>query len=334
MAKAKKGFPAKAVFARLLAALVAAAACGAVWAGQHYGLFSQLVPDQPSIPEGFIDENSTHAFVEFIDVGEGDAALIGSEGHYMLIDTGSPDDTDKLIRTLMEEGVTALDYLVLSHPHSDHIGEAAEIISRFDIGCVISPEVPQSLLPDTVSYDKLMETADKLHTDLRTAKDERFALGDTCTFETFVPKDTYDDLNDYSVFLRFTHGDNTFLFTGDSEQPEEEELVSRVADLSADVLKAGHHGGRDSCSLALLSAVKPKYTVVSCGKDNDYGHPNRDTLRRIEQFSVEIFVTAEDGNIRFESDGCRIKATKGYKYHKEQDKEKKETDTQWNSMTQ
>ena len=311
MAKAKgeNSVRAKAVFARILAALIAAAAGGALWAGRHYGLFSELVPDQPSVPEGFIDENATHAFVEFIDVGQGDAALIGSEGHYMLIDTGSPDDTDKLIRTLMDEGVTGLDYLVLSHPHADHIGEAADIISRFDIGCVISPEVPAGLLPDTYSYDSFIETANSLGTDLRTAKDERFALGDTCTFETFVPKGTYDDLNDHSVFLRFTHGENTFLFTGDSEQPEEEEMVSRVADLSADVLKAGHHGGRDSCSLALLAAVRPGHIVISCGKNNDHGHPNRDTLRRIEQFTQDIRITANDGNIRFESDGCRMKIT-------------------------
>ena len=324
MADNGKAKNAKKVFAWVLTALIAAGVGIAIWTGQRYGLFSELMPDLPSVPDGFFDENSAQAFVEFIDVGEGDAALIGTDGHYMLIDTGPRDDSDLLINTLVREGVTRLDYLVLTHPHEDHIGEAAEIITQFTIGCVIAPEVPDELNPDTYAYGSFIEAVNGSQLSIHTAADEHFKLG-SCTFDTYVPQNAYDELNNYSVIVRFCHGDNTFLFTGDSEQPEEEELIGRGVDLSADVLKAGHHGGRDSCCAEFLAAVQPKYTVISCGAENDNGHPNRDTLRRIQRFSPKVLLTPESGNVRFESTGSKLKVTESKERKSKEDSSESDT---------
>lgn len=307
---ADKGKFSKAVFARVLAAVITLAAGGALWAGSRYGMFSRLMPDQPYVPDGFFDENATHAFVEFIDAGQGDSVLIGSDEHFMLIDTGLPDDTDKVIGQLVSAGVRTLDYLVITAPTDDRAGGAVEIVSRFGAGTVIVPKLPKALAPGGYYYSALTEYAGYGGTELRTAGDESFTLG-SCTFETITPKKEHENIGDHSVFVKLTHGENTFLFTGGSEQPEEEELVGSGAKLRADVLMAGAHGGRSSCCSSLLSAVMPKFTVVSCGKNEDHGAPNRDTLRRIRKFSPTVYITAEDGTVRFESDGCRFKISAG-----------------------
>ena len=296
----------KAIAARVLAAVVAAAAGGAVWAGFRYGLFAELLPDQPYVPDGFFDENATHIFVEYIDAGHGDAVLIGSDDHFMLIDTGAPDNSDKVICLLRSEGVMTLDYLIITSPSDDRAGEASDIVSQFDVGTVITPKIPSTLEPDSSCFAMLTETAGYRGVQLHTAGDESFSLGN-CTFETLTAKKEHDTPNAHSTFVKLKHGENTFLFTGASDHTEEEELVGNGADLRADVLMAGDHGGRDSCCSSLLSAVLPKYTVISCGKDNDRGCPNRDTLRRIRKFSPTVYITSEDGTVHFESDGCRFK---------------------------
>ena len=307
---AEKGKTAKKVLSRILAAIIAAAAVGALFAGYRYGLFAELIPGQPSVPDGFIDENATHAFVEFIDIGQGDAVLIGSEGHYMLIDTGPEDISDRVIKRLVKEEIAHLDVLLISSPAEDHIGAASDIIASADIGRIIIPRISSALTVENNSYGAFIEAATARGIDIDTAGNESFDLG-SCKVDTFIPEGEYDELNNYSVFVKLTHGENSFLFTGDGERPEEEEISRSSADLSADVLMAGDHGGRDSCTAELLSAVQPDYCVISCGKNNEYGYPNRDTLRRLGRFSKDIFITARDGSVRFDSDGCRFKVSAG-----------------------
>lgn len=243
--------------------------------------------------------------VEFIDVGQGDSTLVCSDGEYMLIDTGDRDSGNTVINYLKDSGVERLEYLILTHPHADHIGEAAEIAEEFEIGKVIAPNVPDDLVPTSAVYENLLDAMEEKDLKFRAARDESFELGE-CTAETFAPHGDYSNINNYSVLVKITHGENSFLITGDCEVQEEREFLERGCDLSADVLKAAHHGSDTSSSSEWLSAVMPQYTVISCGVDNKYGHPDDETYTRICKYSPKVYITAEDGTVVFESDGKGI----------------------------
>ncbi|MCR5122593.1 MAG: MBL fold metallo-hydrolase [Ruminococcus sp.] len=313
MSDSKKGRSAKSVFARVLVAVIIIAAGAAALAGHRYGFFDGLDPDESSVPKGFIDENATHAFVEFIDVGEGESVLIGSEGHFMLIDAGDKAAFVKVMKILETEGVKQLDYLLLSNPDAGHIGGAADILWRVKTNCLILPRISDTLTSDSSDFYSVTEAAGGMQVEVRTAGDSHFTLGG-CTFDTFVPHKAYEEVGDNSVYVRLCHGDNSFLFTGNSGRAEEEEFVGRGTKLSSNVLKASNHAGRDSCCSELLSSVMPEYTVISCAKNDSRGNPNRDTLRRIRKFSPNVLMTCDYGTIRFDSDGSRIKVSAGYEH--------------------
>lgn len=243
--------------------------------------------------------------VEFIDVGQGDSTLVCSDGEYMLIDTGDRDSGNMLINYLEDSGVGKISYLILTHPHADHIGEAAEIVEKFEIGTIIAPELPEDKIPTTAIYEDLLDAMEEKELSFHAAADEQFSLG-TCDVYTYAPQEDYSNLNNYSVIIKIVHGGNSFLVTGDCETTEESEFLSRGCDLSADVLKAGHHGSDTSNSSEWLQAVSPDYAVISCGLDNSYGHPDDDTLARIKKYASYVYITAEDGTVKFESDGSGL----------------------------
>lgn len=243
--------------------------------------------------------------VEFIDVGQGDSTLISSGGKHMLIDTGDRDSSDRVIKHLKELKIERLDYLVLSHPHADHIGEAGQIVEQFDIGDIIVPEVSQEVVPDTECYDELVEAADEKDEQFKNAPDKSFELGE-CTVRIYAPEKPEsgaDNPNNYSLIVRADHGENSFLFVGDCELEEESQMLARGIDLDTDVLKAGHHGSDTSSSKEWLEAVSPEYAVISCGAENRYGHPDAETVERLENCCEQIYITAESGSITFSSDG-------------------------------
>lgn len=251
--------------------------------------------------EKYVSDADT--WVEFIDVGQGDCALVYSEGHYMLIDTGDRDESNTVINHLKAIGVEKLDYMILSHPHADHIGEAAEIYDSFEVGSVIMPLVPDEIAPDSVTYDMLLETVPYIEP----AEDMSFRFGG-CDFDTIAAREYSSDLNEWSVLVRLTYGNTSFMFTGDCGVHEEKDIIERGVTLSADVLKAGHHGSYTSSCKEWLEAVQPTYTVVSCAAQNSYGHPHDATMERLYEYSGEVFVTAEVGSVVFESDGENVTA--------------------------
>ena len=240
--------------------------------------------------------------VEFIDVGQGDSTLVCSDGSYMLIDTGDRDSDNTVINHLENEGVEELEYFVITHMDADHMGEAAEIVDTFEIGTIITTQMPDSLVPTTAVYENLLDSMDAKDLKFHAAADESFTLG-SCEIQTYAPQGEYSSKNNYSVLVKIIHGENSFLITGDCELEEEAEFLERNVDLSADVLKAAHHGSDTSSSSEFLAAVMPSYTVISCGVDNKYGHPDEETLTRIKKYSPTVYITAEDGNITFLSDG-------------------------------
>lgn len=246
---------------------------------------------------------SAEMSVHFIDVGQGDSILVICDGEAMLIDAGEKDCGSGVAEYLDLMKVKELKYVVGTHPHSDHIGGLAYVIENFKVGTFILPKVPDDLVPTTTTYENLLETVKQQGLKIHAAKDEVLELG-SCKVEVFAPLGDYDDLNDYSVCIKLTHGDNTFLLTGDTEAEAERNLVMRSgASLNAKVLKLGHHGSSTSSSVELLDAVKPRYAVISCGAGNKYGHPHDETVERVEKYAKYILRTDISGTIIFESDG-------------------------------
>lgn len=292
---ANKGRAKKQAGARLIKAVLVLMAALAIFVLEKTGVLQTAAGDKPAA------ENAD-AEVDFIDVGQGDSTLVCSDGKYMLIDTGDRDGENTLINHLKERGVKKLDYLVLTHPHADHIGEAAEIVEGFKIGKIIMPRVPDDLTPTSSVYEDLLDAAANKGLKIRAARNEGFELGEI-SVQTYAAEGEYSNLNDYSVVLRLTHGENSFLITGDCEKQEESELLERGCDVSADVLKVGHHGSDTSSTSQWLKEVGAQYAVISCGADNKYGHPDEETYSRICKYVKNVYVTAEDGSLAFESDG-------------------------------
>ena len=247
--------------------------------------------------------SSADLSVHFIDVGQGDCTLVMCNGKNMLIDAGESDQGEKVVEYLKAQNIESLDYVIGTHPHSDHIGGLRAVVeSDIKIGKIIMPKIPDEQVPTSYTYTKLLKAIISKGLTITSADDSVFNLG-SAVINTYTPKKKYKDLNDYSVATKITHGENSFLITGDLGKQSEKELVNRGCDLSARVLQVCHHGSRESSSDLFLSKVIPAYAVIQCGAGNSYGHPHEEALERLSGYTSEIYTTDTDGTIVFESDG-------------------------------
>lgn len=241
--------------------------------------------------------------VHFLDVGQADAVLVKTEAASMLIDAGKNEDGDAVVQYIQQQGITKLDYMIGTHPHEDHIGGMDVVINSLDIGTVILPEkthTSQTFLDVLTAIDNKGLEITLAHTG------DEYPLG-SAKFTILAPNADYgDNLNNWSVGLKLQNGNNNFVFTGDAESQAEEDILSTGIDLKADVFKAGHHGSETSNIDAVLEAVSPAFTVISCGKDNQYGHPDLAALERFQRHNIQIFRTDEQGTIIATSDGTNI----------------------------
>ncbi|MBO4982139.1 MAG: MBL fold metallo-hydrolase [Lachnospiraceae bacterium] len=239
--------------------------------------------------------------VHFIDVGQGDATLVKSDGHYMLIDAGSNSQGTKLQLYLNKQGVDRLDYLILTHPDADHIGGADVIVTKYDIDTVFFGDFPK----EDTSYRELMEALEYKSLSYMVPKvGNTYTLG-SAEFTILAPNAVYDDANNSSIALLLKNGDHTFLFTGDCGVQAEADIMANGLNIDCDVYKLGHHGSRTSSSREFLEAVTPAYGVISCG-ENDYGHPHEEPLAYLEEMGGSLFRTDEQGSIVAYSDGKEI----------------------------
>lgn len=240
--------------------------------------------------------------VHFLDIGQGDCTLLTQGEHAMLIDAGDNDQGTKVQSYLEYLGISSLDYLVLTHPDADHIGGADVVIYKFDCNTILMPERKA----DTRTYDDVIQAMkSKNYTAIHPEVGDTYAFGES-SFTILSPAKNYQDSNDCSIVLRLTHGSNTFLFTGDAEEEAETDMLASGMDLSADVLKVGHHGSHTSTSDAFLDAVAPTYAVISCETGNSYGHPHAETLNKLRAAGVQMFRTDDQGTITVTSDGSTL----------------------------
>lgn len=241
--------------------------------------------------------------VSFIDVKQGDCELIRfPDGRFMLIDSGENYYCDSVEKKLESSGCDKIDFLVITHPHTDHMGGMSSIISDFDIGEIYMPYA----VTDTRAYENLLESINDKGLMVNTAKaGEKISISDEILCEFLAPvSKSYDELNNYSAVLKVSYNDSSFLFTGDAEELSENEMLERsYSELDCDVLKVGHHGSKYSSGNAFLDAVSPDYAVIECGLDNTYGHPHKETIDKLEKRNVDIYRTDLNGTVEFYTDG-------------------------------
>lgn len=242
--------------------------------------------------------------VHFIDVGQGDSTLIEANGHYMLIDAGEKDQTNTVIDYLKAQGVKSLDYVIGTHPHSDHIGGLEGVIREFDVKNVMLPEKEHT----TRIYEKLLDAiADKNLKVTIPKAGENLSLGEA-SFQIISPgRDYSDNLNNWSIGIRLVFGETSFVLCGDAEKEAEQDMLLSGLTLKADVLKVSHHGSSTSSSPEFINAVSPRYAVISCGKNNDYGHPHKETLDLLKKQGINVLRTDQLGTIVIESDGTNLR---------------------------
>ena len=240
--------------------------------------------------------------VHYIDVGQADAILILTpEGNAMLIDAGTAGTDTLLVEYLRNLKIETLDYFVLTHPHADHIGGAAEIFDAFVIEEVLMPEA----ISTSKTFQTVLEKIEAEGCPLTVPEpSETHELGNAI-ITVLGPVKEYDDLNDASLVLRMDYGTTSFLFTGDAEIPSETDMLAHhpANVFDADVLKLGHHGSSTSSSSAWLDAVSPKYAIASCGKDNSYGHPHAETITQMSERNIVLYRTDECGTVIITTDG-------------------------------
>ncbi|MCL1918499.1 MAG: MBL fold metallo-hydrolase [Peptococcaceae bacterium] len=221
----------------------------------------------------------------------------------MLIDAGEHTHSQDIINFIQGTGIRTLNYVIATHPHSDHIGGMAAVIDAFDVKNVYMPKIAHT----TVTFERLLDTIDAKGLSIQTARAGKilFDYG-TLKAEIIAPnKDKYEDLNNYSAVILLTYGSKKFLFMGDAEKEIEAEILSK-GDISADVIKIGHHGSHTSTTQNFINAVNPSIAIISVGQDNKYGHPSAAVLSTLEKASIDIWRTDETGTILIKSDGETI----------------------------
>jgi len=243
--------------------------------------------------------------VHYIDVGQGDSILIQVNNKNLLIDAGPKSDNKNFFNYLSHLNLEKLDYIIATHPHEDHIGNMSDVIDHYKVFNFYAPKVQTT----ERTFEKMIESLKSKNLKINVLKKgaNSINLGKNTKVTIFSPaKDSYEDLNNYSPVIKIEYGKTSFLFTGDAEKDVEKEILASNEDISADVLKVGHHGSSTSTTQDFLNKVHPIIGVISVGKDNTYNHPNSDTLKRLTENKITIYRTDKDGSVVLSSDGSNI----------------------------
>ena len=284
-----------------------------VFAIGFFGVETGVIGGNSALVPLVDDENAFSLHV--IDMGQGDALLLSKDGKYALIDAGetmSPSERESreaIFAYLDSLGVKKLEFLLLTHQDYDHIGSALDVLKRYDVGVVYDNGVEHT----SKTYENLMAYLVEEDVNYKVVRD-----GDKVTSpwpEVMIevvspPQDLIysgkkADVNENSIVLKVTYGSVSYLLTGDAEEKAEEYILSTKADIDADILKAGHHGSSSSSTQSFLAKVTPDVITISCGEDNDYGHPHIEPLENFAKFTTaeKIFRTDIDGDIVVTTDG-------------------------------
>jgi len=242
-------------------------------------------------------------YVFFMDVGQGDSTLIFSHDAAVLIDAGEFRYRNTVLGYLRQLGITRLDYIIATHPHSDHIGGLPTVISQLEVGRILMPDTTNN----TAAFENLIDAIDNHEIPLTVpVPGQQFSAGVIQFTVLHPPQGFPGGINNNSIIIRLDHGYTSFMFTGDAERQAELALISSGMPIEANVLRVGHHGSRTSSIPEFLDAVNPDVAVISVGANNQHGHPNRDVIDNLVARNIQIFRTDEMGTVIMRTNGLDI----------------------------
>lgn len=251
----------------------------------------------------YINTNNDLLKVHYLDVGQGDSIFIElPNNETMLIDAAESYQSENIINYLKNLNYQKIDYVIGTHPHTDHIGGLKDIINTFEIGKIYMPKVVST----TKTYESLLMAIKDKNLKINTAKAGTSIIDtDALKINILAPTNsTYTELNNYSVVTKITYGTTKFLFMGDAEKLSENEIKENV---TADVIKIGHHGSNTSSSIVFIKKVNAKYGIISVGLNNKYNLPKEEIITNWENSGTKIYLTSINGTITASSDGTNIK---------------------------
>lgn len=259
------------------------------------------------VQKNFFQVSNHNLRFHFIDVGQGDSSLIITpKGNTILIDAGDEAHAKKVVSYVREQGIEKLDLVIATHPDADHIGGMDKVIKNFDIDVFAMPDVSAK----TNQYKQIQRElkAKKMKTT-RLYQGDEVQIDDDIDFEILSPVKgkKYDDTNEYSIVAKIVYKDTSFILMGDATMENEVDIINNVPDIDIDVLKLGHHGSSTSSSDYFITKTSPKIAIISCGKNNKYGHPHQEVMRVLKKHGVTPYRTDEMGDIVIISDGKEIK---------------------------
>ena len=236
------------------------------------------------------NENIENLKVYYIDVGQADSILIMNNGESALIDAGNNEDGQDVVNFIKSKGITKLNYVIGTHPHEDHIGGLDDVINNIDIDKIYLPKIQTT----TKTYQDVLTAIQNKNKTINTfKKGDKFSIGEA---NSEIMTDSISDKNNLNLssnIIRMEYNKTSFLFTGDAETENEKAIEWS----QTDILKVGHHGSKTSTSQKFLNQIKPTYAIISVGKDNDYGHPNKETLDKLKNIGAQVIRTDESGTI-------------------------------------
>lgn len=256
-----------------------------------------------------VKQTDSDFVIYYLDAGQSDCTIVICDDEVLMIDSGTINQIYNIRTNLFMLDIDSIDYLLITHQHDDHMGGAAEIINHYSVSNVMMPQLSEENAVTSLTYDDLIKAISENNVNPEAVSyGDSFMLG-SALVEIFSPMQQDDNINNMSVVTKITYGNTSFLFTGDSEKEIEKQLLRTGVDISADVLKVGHHGSNTSSTENFLSAVNPDYAIISSGRDNTFGHPTVSTIEKFEKIGIIPYITSINGHITITSDGNEIKVT-------------------------
>jgi len=232
-----------------------------------------------------------------IDVGQADSFLFIQEGEVALIDCGTRSTGKDVVKHLKSLGITRIDYIFGTHPHDDHMGGMYDVITNFEIGKIIIPEIESGEVT-TNWYMKLMNEINQGNYEVEyTEVGSMYNVGNASMKVIGPISKPNGNLNNYSTVLKVSFGEMDIIMTGDAEEEVEKEIIKSGANLDAEILKVGHHGSDTSNSEEFLDAITPEYALISAKVGNKYEHPTEETMQRLKERDIEVYRTDESGTV-------------------------------------